>query len=87
MYIIYAAQPLHWVYDEAKMKQATSSCIDHPEFRTPSANPFYRRPCGSQTAYGDQIMVLLRSLVHCNGKVNVSLLSLSENGENWRYSV
>ncbi|AWP04556.1 putative crystallin J1A-like isoform 3 [Scophthalmus maximus] len=61
-----AAQPLHWVYDLQKL-QAILAQDPNPEFRSESANPFYRRQTGQQSCYGDQAYVLLESLSECGG--------------------
>ena len=64
---IATAQPLHWVYDDQTRQQVVSACPDAPEFLVPPANPYYRVPCGSQSPYGDQMMVLLESLQQHKG--------------------
>ncbi|KAM3604832.1 uncharacterized protein V6R79_016806 [Siganus canaliculatus] len=61
-----AAQPLHWVYDLQKL-QGILAQDPNPEFRSESANPFYRRQTGQQSCYGDQAFVLLESLSDCGG--------------------
>ncbi|KAI4809905.1 hypothetical protein KUCAC02_018760 [Chaenocephalus aceratus] len=61
-----AAQPLHWVYDLQKL-QGILDQEPNPEFRSESANPFYRRQTGQQSCYGDQAFVLLESLSECGG--------------------
>uniref|UniRef100_A0A3B4T4J3 Selenoprotein J n=1 Tax=Seriola dumerili TaxID=41447 RepID=A0A3B4T4J3_SERDU len=61
-----AAQPLHWVYDLQKL-QGILAQDPNPEFRSESANPFYRRQTGQQSCYGDQAYVLLESLSECGG--------------------
>ncbi|KAF3698973.1 Crystallin J1A [Channa argus] len=61
-----AAQPLHWVYDLQKL-QAILAQEPNPEFRSESANPFYRRLTGQQSCYGDQAYILLESLSECGG--------------------
>uniref|UniRef100_A0A665X9K0 Selenoprotein J n=1 Tax=Echeneis naucrates TaxID=173247 RepID=A0A665X9K0_ECHNA len=61
-----AAQPLHWVYDLKKL-QGILAQDPNPEFRSESANPFYRRQTGQQSCYGDQAYVLLESLSECGG--------------------
>ena len=71
-FLFHAAQPLHWVYDDSVMIKATSSNPSQPEFLSAAANPFYRRPLGSQSQYGDQMMVLLHSLARCKGIINTS---------------
>ncbi|MED6279911.1 hypothetical protein CHARACLAT_005631 [Characodon lateralis] len=61
-----AAQPLHWLYDLQKLKGILAQ-DPNPEFRSESANPFYRRQTGQQSCYGDQAYVLLESLSECGG--------------------
>nr|XP_054755491.1 crystallin J1A-like [Lytechinus pictus] len=61
-----AAQPIHWIYNLGKL-QAILSALEYPEFRFPSANPYYRIDTGKNTCYGDQAMALLESLVRCKG--------------------
>jgi len=61
-----AAQPLHWIYKDDVMSNLTSG-KEEIEFRKPSANPFYRIPTGSNSCYGDQAYVTLKSLVECKG--------------------
>ncbi|RVE61636.1 hypothetical protein OJAV_G00172410 [Oryzias javanicus] len=61
-----AAQPLHWVYDLQKLKGILAQ-DSNPEFRSESANPFYRRKMGEQSCYGDQAYVLLENLSTCGG--------------------
>uniref|UniRef100_A0A1A8PU46 Selenoprotein J n=1 Tax=Nothobranchius rachovii TaxID=451742 RepID=A0A1A8PU46_9TELE len=60
-----AAQPMHWIYDPDRLKEVLSDLEPCPEFRSESANPFYRRTTGEQTCYGDQAYVLLESLSQC----------------------
>ena len=64
-----SAQPLHWVYDPEAMKKAVAECPDAPEFLPVSTNPFYCLPTGSQSPYGDQLVVMLESLVECKGQL------------------
>ena len=66
--LIHTAQPLHWVYKDDVMQQVVSADPTKPEFLTPPGNPFYHLPCGSQSNYGDQLMVLLRSMAKCKGE-------------------
>ncbi|XP_005092833.2 crystallin J1A [Aplysia californica] len=61
-----AAQPLHWIYNEGKMASLIEG-KEEIEFRHPSANPFYRIPTGSNSCYGDQAYVMLKSLVESKG--------------------
>ncbi len=65
---VYTVQPIHWIYNEEAMKKAVAKCPDAPEFLPVSANPFYTLPTGSQSVYGDQLMVMLQSLVECSGE-------------------
>lgn len=91
-----AAQPLHWIYDDNKLKAIVGDRED-VEFWQPSHNPFYRIPVGKQTCYGDQLLVVLESLVEQKG-VNCEALktatckrfgpgSAYDNTENARYIV
>ncbi|KAH9507249.1 hypothetical protein Btru_056716 [Bulinus truncatus] len=61
-----AAQPLHWVYDDAAMQAAIKDREDI-EFMEPAANPYYRIKLGRNTCYGDQAYVMLKSLVDLGG--------------------
>ncbi|XP_071511473.1 crystallin J1A-like [Diadema antillarum] len=61
-----AAQPIHWIYNLNKLKDVLGSS-ENPEFRVPSANPFYCIETGKNTCYGDQTLSLLESLVRCGG--------------------
>ena len=70
-----AGQPLHWVYDDNVMQRVTEG--KQPEFMSPPANPFYTIPVGAQSNYGDQALVLLKSLAKCKGKKLCNQLLLS----------
>lgn len=61
-----AAQPLHWNYKVDKL-DALLKGAEQVAFWEPSANPFYRLPSGSQSCYGDQSFVILKSLVESKG--------------------
>ncbi|KAL8598180.1 hypothetical protein ACOMHN_043251 [Nucella lapillus] len=61
-----AAQPLHWIYDENKLKGIIGN-KEEVEFWEPSQNPFYRILVGRHTCYGDQAYVILKSLVEKKG--------------------
>ena len=50
------------------MEIAVSGCHGTPEFLPVSANPYYCLPTGSQSPYGDLLMVMLESLVECKGQ-------------------
>ena len=64
---IFLAQPLHWIYDDEAILRAVASNPNNPEYFEPSHNPYYNIPCGSQSPYGDQLIVTLRSLAACKG--------------------
>ena len=55
-----ASMPCHWVYDVEQLKAAVGE--KKPEFLEPRANQFYKRETGDSSCYGDQALVLLRSL-------------------------
>lgn len=65
-FFFHLAQPMHWIYDQGKMKTLTDG-VEEIEFRNPSANPFYRIETGRNTGYGDQAYCVLKSLVACKG--------------------
>lgn len=70
-----AAQPIHWNYKVEKL-DAMLKEADEVAFWEPSANPFYKLPLGSQSCYGDQSFVILKSLVE-NGGLNMEHLKNS----------
>jgi len=74
-----AAQPMHWVYKDEDMAKLIEGQTEI-EFRDPSANPFYRIPTGSNTCYGDQAFVMLKSLVDNKGLDTEKLIT-----ENYEY--
>ena len=56
---------VHWVYDVARIKERYGR-LDH--LTVPEIAPFHKnRQKGDFTHYGDQMLVLLESLGHCNG--------------------
>jgi ADP-ribosylglycohydrolase len=59
-----AAQPCHWVYDQQKLQDLATP---EPEFLEPPLNPFYHIPNGSNSCYGDQAFVTLRSIATHSG--------------------
>eukprot|EP00058_Branchiostoma_floridae_P023901 XP_002609391.1 hypothetical protein BRAFLDRAFT_124615 [Branchiostoma floridae] len=61
-----AAQPLHWIYNLPKLDSIIAE-EESPEFRQPSANPYYRIETGRNSCYGDQAYVILESLAECQG--------------------
>eukprot|EP01047_Picozoa_sp_COSAG01_P014491 COSAG01_NODE_707_length_14133_cov_34.324093_5_plen_303_part_00 len=63
-----SATPTHWVYDT---EQLESGLAGRPAaFFQPSLNPFYTRPLGAATCYGEQLLITLRSLVEHGGEVD-----------------
>ena len=65
-----AATPTHWVYDQAKLEAEVSAHGRPVAFFQPSLNPFYTRPVGAATCYGEQLLITLRSLVAHGGEVD-----------------
>ena len=63
-----AATPTHWVYDAEKLAHEIGE--QSAAFFQPSLNPFYTRPVGSSTCYGEQLLITLRSLVEHGGEVD-----------------
>ena len=61
------AQPLHWNYDLSKLDAVIGGREDL-EFWHPSANPYYSIETGQQSCYGDQALVILKSIVECKSK-------------------
>ena len=51
--------------------------VSNPEFISPSANPYYCIPTGSQSPYGDELLVMLESLVACQGGLAEYLVATS----------
>lgn len=51
-------------------------------FWEPSSNPFYKLPLGSQSCYGDQSFVILKSLVENGGKYEYLIAVKSNSTEN-----
>ena len=69
--ILNTAQPLHWIYSDDAISSAISSDPEKPEFLNPSRNNFYKLSTGSQSNYGDEMMVTIRSLAHSNGMIQI----------------
>ena len=67
--IFLPVQPIHWIYSKEAMEKAVAETQGAPEFLPVSANPYYTLPTGSQSPYGDQLMVMLESLVQCSGEL------------------
>ncbi|XP_022098938.1 crystallin J1A-like isoform X2 [Acanthaster planci] len=58
--------PIHWIYNPADLA-AVLAKHDKPEFIPEGQSPFYKIPTGSQSIYGDQCYVMLKSLVENKG--------------------
>ena len=58
--------PLHWIYDQNKVLQLTmeKGCV---EFYPQSKCPFYTVESGSNSTYGDQLYVTLKSIAENKG--------------------
>lgn len=65
-----AATPTHWVYDQTKLEEEVNAHDRPVAFFQPSLNPFYTRPVGAATCYGEQLLITLRSLVQYGGEVD-----------------
>ena len=61
-----AARPLHWIYDAQKLNKLTAGTTSL-EFWPNSESPFYNLPTGSNSAYFDLTLVMLRSLQKNSG--------------------
>ena len=64
----------HPVYDPVALQAAVAN-VDVPEFLPQSANPYYRLPTGSQSPYGDLLILMLESLVASKGMQNTYTIS------------
>jgi len=62
-----AAQPLHWIYNLQKLDDIVGDKQASLEFWEPSKNPYYCIETGRGTAYADQLLALLESLVESKG--------------------
>ena len=62
----FPAQPIHWVYQEDVLAKAVEGV--NPEFLPKSVNPYYTQTTGQQSPSGDELIVMLESLVACKGK-------------------
>ena len=61
------AAPLHWIYDQDKVKTLTQEA-NTVEFYPKPECPFYTIPVGSNSAYGDQVYVTLKNVAENKGK-------------------
>ena len=75
--VMCSVQPIHWIYDQQSLQRAVVDSPQCPEFLPVSANPYYTLPTGSQSPYGDQLMVMLESLVECKGHEMSKIVAVS----------
>ena len=73
-----ASMGLHWIYDQNHIRKIAPT---NPEFREPSAKDYAGVPAyfahagrmkGAQSQYGEQTLVMLRSLVETGGRFNLN---------------
>ncbi|XP_030836087.1 crystallin J1A [Strongylocentrotus purpuratus] len=62
----YTRLPVHWVYDQEKLAAEVSK-HPTPEFLPEGICPYYKLPTGKNSAYGDHLYVLLKSVVESKG--------------------
>ena len=74
--IAISAAPLHWIYDQGKVKSLTEA-EKTVEFYPKPECPFYTIPVGSNSAYGDQVYVTLKNVAENKGKSYVVVYSMS----------
>nr|XP_054755327.1 crystallin J1A-like [Lytechinus pictus] len=61
-----ATLPVHWVYNQELLASEVAKHAT-PEFIPNSICPFYQIPTGKNSAYGDHLYVLLKSVVENRG--------------------
>lgn len=71
----YVATPLHWIYDQEKIRELVDKVGGKPEFYPTSQSPVYNIETGRNGAYGDQLYVTLKSVAENKG-TNMKLHSL-----------
>ena len=62
-----AAAPLHWIYDQDKVKGLTEE-KGVTEFYPTSQCPYYIIETGQNSAYGDQLFATLKTLAEYKGQ-------------------
>lgn len=67
------------------MSEVLARAGGNPEFVAPSANPFYCLPTGRQSPYGDQLLVMLESLVACKGTSLTSSSLVTASVMEWTF--
>jgi len=55
-----ATMPLHWIYNTTKIAELAAG--QPPEFHDPPSNPYYNYTLGSNTPFGQQTLLYLRSI-------------------------
>ena len=70
--MLFTAAPLHWIYDQGKVKALTEAA-GTVEFYPKPECPFYTTPIGSSSAYGDQVFVTLKNVAENKGKRRVMI--------------
>ena len=63
----YTATPLHWIYDQEKIRELVDKVGGKPEFYPTSQSPVYNIETGRNGAYGDQLYVTLKSVAENKG--------------------
>ena len=63
----YTATPLHWIYDQGKIRELVDKVGGKPEFYPTSQSPVYNIETGRNGAYGDQLYVTLKSVAENKG--------------------
>ena len=61
------ATPLHWIYDQEKIRELVDKVGGKPEFYPTSQSPVYNIETGRNGAYGDQLYVTLKSVAENKG--------------------
>ena len=61
------ATPLHWIYDQEKIRGLVDKVGGKPEFYPTSQSPVYNIETGRNGAYGDQLYVTLKSVAENKG--------------------
>ena len=70
-----SAAPLHWIYDQGKVKSLTEA-EKTVEFYPKPECPFYTIPVGSNSAYGDQVYVTLKNVAESKGMISLQVILL-----------
>jgi hypothetical protein len=65
--IFLVVAPLHWIYDQGKVASLVGEQGGVVEFYPTSQCPYYIIPTGSNSVYGDQLYVTLRTIAGDKG--------------------